>query len=75
MWLLCLTHDTCQFGPTIIAGLRIQIVKLVIIQHPITTILHTKFFPAPTSHTTGVIPLYWKAKYHPYKTCSSSLTF
>ena len=50
MWLLCLAHDTCQFGPTIFAGLRIQIVKLIIIQHPITTVLHTKFFPAPTSH-------------------------
>jgi hypothetical protein len=55
MYLLCLTHSTCQFGPIITAGLSIQIIKLVIIQHPITTLFHTKFFPVPISHTPPVL--------------------
>jgi len=67
MWLLFLTHTTCQFGPTIFAGLRIQIVKLVIIQHPITTVLHTKFFSASTFHTPPVLFLLLGSQIaHPY---------
>ena len=77
MWRLCLTHVTCRFGPTIIVGLRIQIVKFVNIQHPITIVLHTKFSPAPTSQTPpACFPLAPGSRIsHPYYTRASILTF
>jgi len=55
MWRLCLTHVTCRFGPTIIVGLRIQIVKFVNIQHPINHCLTYQILPCTHfSNTTGV---------------------